>query len=279
MRILLRARKKTKPAIMMLLKRMASSAMGVYDVATRGKTSALPFGTPFPRVVRQSALESEDLAGPEVVVLMAHTPDVDCYGSLSAQINRLYCERHGYRLRVVVGEPLGGAHWVTWDKVKHTRDALDDPSAKWVFWIDSDAIFNVQRTGLGGFAVKGADISICADVPWRLGVNTGTMLVRNTRWARDFFDAWWARADASGFANEKNHEQSELDRMLSEDVAGCRTGGRVALFPDTAFNGAHWLPNPHERFVLHFMGTDRDYRTRVLGDRLRALRLVDEILT
>jgi hypothetical protein len=263
---------------MMMLKRVTSSAMGVYDVMIKGKTSALPFGAPFPQVVRSSDMEKTELKGEAVVVLMAHTPDVDCYGNLSAQINSLYCERHGYRLKVVVGDPLDRAHWVTWDKVKHIRNTLEDPSVECVFWIDSDAIFNVQRMELGEFAIKGADICICADVPWRLGVNTGTMLVRNTQWSRDFLDSWWSRANSSAFANVKAHEQSEFGRMLSEDISSCRTGGKVALFPSTAFNGAHWLPNPHERFVLHYMNTDKDFRIRVLTSRLCSLRMLDDII-
>jgi hypothetical protein len=251
--------------------------MGVYDVMRQGNTSALPFGAPFPQILRHSESGGANMDSKGVAVVMAHTPDVDCYGGLAAQINRMYCDRHQYKFRLVVGEPLDKQHWVTWDKIKHLRNVLDDSSVEWAFWIDSDAIFNMQRVGLDIFAVEGADMCICADIPWRLGTNTGTMLIKNTQWARDFLDAWWARANGSKFANVKAHEQTELDRMLSEDVMGCRTGNKVALFPATAFNGAHWLPNPHERFVLHYMARDKEFRTRVLSSRLCSLKILDKI--
>jgi hypothetical protein len=190
----------------------------------------------------------------------------------------MYCDRHGYGFRLTVGKPLDkGAHWVTWDKVKHLRDALDDADVEWAFWIDSDAIFNVQRIGLETFAIDGPDMCVCSDVAWRLGVNTGAILVRNTQWSRDFLDAWWARANSSRFANVKAHEQSELNAMLSENVLECRVNNRIAVFPATTFNGAHWMPNPNERFVLHYMATDDGFRSRVLGTRLASLKIISNI--
>lgn len=264
---------------MSLLKRYANGALRTYETITRGKSSALPFGAPFPTTTsleRVSTTPCDDPGG--VIIVMAHTRDVDCYGKLSAEINKIYSDRHGYRFKLVVGPPLTSDRWVTWDKIKHLRDALDDQGVKWAFWIDSDAIFNTQRTSLQKFMIQSADLCVCEDIPWRLGTNTGTILVRNTQWAREFLETWWKRAETSPFANVKAHEQSELDRMVTEDVMGCRTSHMIAVLPGVAFNGAHWMPNPHERFVLHYMATSKEFRLEVLGNRLLSMKILENIL-
>lgn len=257
---------------MQLLRRCSNFVV----TACQRQTPALPLFAQFSREVSSPILD--DAISPEnLTVVMAHTSNIDSYGSLSARINKIYCDRHGYKFKLTVDDKFDDSHWVTWEKIKHLRDILDDSSAGWAFWIDSDAIFNVQRTPLSAFMIKNVDICVCSDIFWRLGTNTGTILVRNTQWTRDFLDAWWTRANKSKFANSKSHEQSELDIMISEDTMGCRSQNKLALFPSTVFNGADWIPNPQERFILHYMSRSPEFRVKALKIKLASLQIIKNI--
>jgi len=117
-----------------------------------------------------------------------------------------------------------------------------------------------------------ADVLASADI--RMGlVNTGTLLLRNTPWLRDFLRQWWYGPGGS-MGNTAASElwrsvcdQDAFDRLYSHYSATWREGmprisDKVKVLPMDAIN-SHPPAVVHQRAenaVLHLMGEDTAMR-------------------
>jgi hypothetical protein len=215
-----------------------------------------------------------------ITVLMAYTPEVADYGDIAAELNSLYCNARGYDLRVVKGPRFASDRHITWEKVAHTLKLLRElPDENYVFWIDCDAYFNRSAIQLERFAPDDANISICTELLGQ-GTNTGTFLVRNCQWSRDFLRLWWASAAAYPYyARGRPHEQGALDQLIM-DGAG---EGKVALFYKTDFNSDCYIPSVSDRvctdFVVHYMGRTSKERRELMGAALASRKILLNIMS
>lgn len=203
-----------------------------------------------------------------VCILMFSTPNIiDEYAGHASAINEAYAKRHGYAFVHVV-QPARHAI-PQWEKVRLIRDHL--PKYDAVFWIDSDAAFNLHDISLARWLDSSADFVGCTDVPnGPYKINCGTMLVKNTAWANQFLRTWW---DMNGLPkyNRWANEQEALHDLLKGNVHECTA--RVKIEAVDAFNSSYpdLARGRRDTFVLHFMAMSAEVRRTELAalrDRL-----------
>jgi hypothetical protein len=119
------------------------------------------------------------------------------YFTFAEQINRRYCERHGYRFHVFTPPELAdrAPHWFT---VAGVRDLL--PSCDVVLYMDADAYtWDPEQTVEDLIATHMGDAVMLAGTDRRnqhhawsdSNANLGVFLVRHTDEALRILDEWW----------------------------------------------------------------------------------------
>jgi hypothetical protein len=201
------------------------------------------------------------LQRPHITLLQSYTSNIKDYAELAESINKQYAKVNGYDF-VVKKLELGHGRNHTWDKVYYLKELLEQGKPR-IFWIDSDAVIDDHSKRLDSIEIAagyGADISICTSFPFTKNINTGTMYVKNTDWSRKFVDAWWNWHNTK-WHTVLCHEQSALDEMLANDIMGCRSNEKIALFAHSEFNSDYeHIIKLTGSFVQHYRGCNT--RTR-----------------
>ena len=158
-------------------------------------------------------------------VVTAYTPNIARLGDFTSSVDKAYCDKQGYALRVFTSG-FDTRRAPMWSKILFLREALKDHP--WVFWIDSDAIFTNHAIRIEQFIQMGGDFFICRDFPHNM-FNTGTMLLRSCDWSFWLLDEVWKRED---MANKLFHEQTAINDLY----AAGKLGQHVVWYPNRAFN-------------------------------------------
>lgn len=210
-----------------------------------------------------------------VCVVMYSTPDiVPMYSGIAAIVNREYARRHGYAFEHIVGshtlpKPLVPA----WNKVRVIRERL--PFYDAVFFIDSDAVFNIQSKSLEEYLDMPEDLIGCSDSPQgQDAINGGAMLFKNTAWCRGFMDRWWDTRHIPRYAEKFTYEQGSMTYLI--DREDLERKNKVRVLPAQEFNSSfHEIKaGRRDTFVLHFMMTKAETRKREITKIAHRLGLV-----
>lgn len=119
------------------------------------------------------------------------------YFDYSAQINRKYCERHGYGMYTIEVSPQSERHPI-WFKVKGVRDLLR--SADFVLFMDADAYFidhektieSLIQDHMGDcIFLAGNDRRDNNFVYSDEDANVGVYVIRNSTEGFGLLDDWW----------------------------------------------------------------------------------------
>jgi hypothetical protein len=218
----------------------------------------------------------------DFLVITFYTPNIESYAKISSRINELYCERHGYRWKAYISDPLSpDRRHVTWDKLDHILHALENESCKYLFWIDSDAIFNPDRWDVGIDTIveamkiidpSNARIGLCANTVLTHNTNTGTMMFINCEWTRNFL-RYWMEKSLEWFAHEKYHEQSALDLILFQENQ--EVAKSIILFDPDDFNTSwekfHNTKLTSKNRIKHYFGTSEEWRVRKFNSILNEI--------
>jgi xyloglucan 6-xylosyltransferase len=84
-----------------------------------------------------------------------------------------------------------------WSKLPLLRKLmLSHPELEWVWWVDSDAMFTdmvfelpLEKYEGYNFVLHGWEKEVYEKRTW-VGLNTGSLLIRNCQWSLDLLDAW-----------------------------------------------------------------------------------------
>lgn len=202
------------------------------------------------------------------------TPDIEDYAGITRKINEDYCKKHKYEFISKSERKLDDSYDPHWEKVRLIRDTLGNARRSWVFFLDADAAVNQDDIKLETFikrAPRKADVLIChdgmnkpelskAEREKKHFVNTGAIIVKNTKWARNFMDHWLNTAGKY----KKGAELQDQDRfveMLQNDEKGAFSDGKVHVFPVNAFNSVFDRPYA-ETFIVHMMKRSTDERKK-----------------
>ena len=137
---------------------------------------------------------------PSVVMLTA-LHDKPCkyangdYLNLLSVLNKQdYARLHNYPI-VVASRLADPTLHNMWNKVGWILKTFEDyPNADWFFWVDSDTMVIDVNFVLPWNRFKGKDLVIWGNETrlalgdGRRGINSGVMLIRNSAWAKDFFE-------------------------------------------------------------------------------------------
>ena len=165
---------------------------------------------------------------PRVTVCTAYTTNY-ALGRLTEDVNRRYCQRHGYRF---VCEALSAGEMqnaidprtcFSWYKVLMLNRLLGEElahegrpeDASYVLWVDADAVVVRQDRTVESIIGIGPDADLIAgeDLSAACRINAGVLLVRASEWSRTLFRDTWDRK--SRFQRARYFEQSELLKQLS----------------------------------------------------------------
>jgi hypothetical protein len=129
---------------------------------------------------------------PKICVLQFYTPNVS-YGKFSEEINRKYCEKHGYDYIVEKDDEklrsLAADRAFTWIKPRLINQVIGDYD--YVLFMDIDAIFCDFEKKIEEFIEPGFDLVAAEDYGAHSKMNAGVLLFRNCDWTRNFLGDWW----------------------------------------------------------------------------------------
>jgi hypothetical protein len=212
----------------------------------------------------------------KLLMLQSYTKNIAPYADLSAEINRRYCEGHGYRYKAIVSDNPDPQRSPCWNKVYYIKEEMKSmQDGEWIFWLDSDAAIDHPYLEIEDIAATMdkrssgcADIGICASIPFTKNVNTGAMLIRVTPYTRAFMEEWWNWPNLR-WRQGMCHEQSALDEMMAKDASACCSFGKIAMFGPTEFNGTfqHGL-RMRGNFLQHYRGCSTEKRVAAFEDIL-----------
>ena len=206
-----------------------------------------------------------------LLMLQSFTENIASYATISADINRRYCiqKNKKYRYKAVISNgPVFSTRNPCWDKVYYLLREFEEQGSKWLFWIDSDAIvsdFDKCIESIGN-SDDNADIFICTSIYFTKNINTGAMLLRVTPWMHKFLKAWWDWPNTK-WHQTMCHEQSALDEMISKDIMGIVSSGKIAVFGCTEFNSTyqHGM-RVKGKFIQHYRGCSTQKRIKAFNN-------------
>lgn len=195
------------------------------------------------------------------------TQDIWDYTAYSLSVNEAYAEHNGY---IMIHLDPRTANYdgsdARWNKVKILEEAIH-PETGWardldyVMWVDADLIFLDMGLRLEQVAAAHpkAHVIISAEHAGSSTlINSGSVLVRNTRWTRRFLSDWWS------FRNRKLFSDQEQFDLLYESRRA-EMSKHIAILPPDALNTdppAMTKQKSHNQ-VLHLMGEHTHLRVKV----------------
>lgn len=195
-----------------------------------------------------------------ICVLQFYTSNIS-YGRFSEDINRKYCERHGYDYLVEKDDcklkSLAEDRAFTWIKPRLIKQILGEYDH--VLFMDIDAIFSDHDKRIEDFLEPGFDLVAAEDYSSHSKMNAGVLLFKNSEWTSDFLNKWWDMGDTLkgsdvpelGIKNEQCgyfkhgfwHDQSCLSYLYSN---GC--ADRIKIISSRSFN---WWNHDQDNFIFH----------------------------
>ena len=210
------------------------------------------------------------------------TSDIWDYASLSLAVNGAYAEYNNYIIKLIdpsISNP--DPNDSRWSKVKLLLDALEENGDNdeningnhgwardldYIMWIDADLIFLDLNLRLEQIAALNptAHIIVSAEHAGSTTmINSGSVLVRNTAWSRDFLNKWWNYADRRLYS-----DQEQFDMLYNSLKGGDGALDRyIKILPPDAINtDPPAMTNlKKSNQVLHLMGEHTLFRKTVFG--------------
>lgn len=117
-----------------------------------------------------------------------------------------YCNLHGYKI-ICKNTDLPGDRSIYFEKIKIMRDAMEDSSIEWIWWLDCDAIVTNYHIKLDSIIDNQYDIIISSD--WN-GINCGSFLVKNSNRGKAWLDMIYSFRDVPRYKNHQWPEQAVM---------------------------------------------------------------------
>jgi hypothetical protein len=136
----------------------------------------------------------------KIFVTQFYTSNVE-YGHYSEEINRAYCEKHGYGYYVEKNDQkiLDTLNFPershTWYKPKLVLDVIEKFNPEYIMFLDIDAcVVNVAQE-IESYIDQQYDIIFTEDYGHHSNMNAGVFIIKNTNWSKALLNLWWNIAD------------------------------------------------------------------------------------
>lgn len=179
-----------------------------------------------------------------------HYKQVTKYGNVT---KLQYCKKNDYDFfdEDTVVDPLRPP---AWGKVRQILLHLQ--RYDYVMWIDSDTFVMDQNRLVEDLILEemnGRDILIAQD--WKL-INSGVMVIRNTPWARKFFELVYEQTQ---FIHHSNWEQAAIIDLYEKNISNAHDHFTLLpLFKQNKMNSYWYSYDFHTCYILHFPGCWRN---------------------
>lgn len=168
---------------------------------------------------------------------------------LGTESKASYCQKHGYDF-IYAEESQDPSRHIYWSKIVLMLKTLENPSYKWVVWMDADTLIMNTDIPLEDLIDDNYDFIISKD--WN-GINAGVFLSKNSDWSRNFLNNVYARTDC---LNTNFPEQNAISSELQKP----ENGSLAKIVPQRLINSypfeTHWpsLITCYQQgdFLLHF---------------------------
>jgi hypothetical protein len=186
-----------------------------------------------------------------LAILSYASTDIWDYASYSFAVNAVYAERNNYYI-VMYDEHTHNyeADDSRWNKVKILELSLDYPTLMgdtvdmdYVVWVDADFIFLDFSLRLEQIAAEypKAHIIISAEHAGSTTlINSGCIIVRNSRWSRTFLNEWWELADRRLYSDQEQFdllfEKRRREAIRSGGIKPSAFLDKVAILPPHRLN-------------------------------------------
>lgn len=203
-----------------------------------------------------------------IAIVTYYSPNIASYASYALAINTAYAEHQGYEFYAL--SPETGSNFEPadqrWNRVKIMDDALNTKNGwlkdvDYIIWLDADLVminFAFQFRDLIK-KHKNVDIIISAERHAETGVaNTGSLILKNTAWSRDYLKKWWNNYD-----HKKAHDQIFFDVLYKSMYPEVKS--HIVILPTDEINSTPPAPiyQLDTNVVLHLMGQRNDFRTTI----------------
>ena len=203
------------------------------------------------------------------------TENIWDYTAFSLAVNEAFAEHNGYIMLHL--DPVSAnfdQFDARWNKVKILEEALH-PERGWardldyVMWVDADLIFldmGLRIEQVAAAHPKAHVLMSAEHAGSTTLVNSGTVTVRNTKWARQFLADWWNHAERNLYS-----DQEQFDLLYESRRA--EMSEKVAILPPDALNSdppAMTRQKPYNQ-VLHLMGEHTHFRVKAFGSAYREI--------
>ena len=171
----------------------------------------------------------------KIAVLMWYDQHVAHYGDICLEINRLYCQKHGYELIRSNKRTYNDRH-PTWERFPLLLKHIENYD--YVVWIDADAFFYNSAPPLEEIINHyKKDILLSADADTYLtpdSVNAGFFILKNTKQVISILNKWAYDGElAKRFKDEKTgiqnwvEDQAMIRGFLRYNIDGIRDLAKV----------------------------------------------------
>jgi hypothetical protein len=129
-----------------------------------------------------------------VMIVQFYTKNVS-YGRFSEEINRRYCQEHGYeyyvekddeKIRKIIEDRA-----FTWAKPKILLEAMEKHDVDYILFLDIDAIVSNNQIKIEEFIDENYEMVVTEDYSSHSVMNAGVILVKNSDWSKQFMKDWW----------------------------------------------------------------------------------------
>ena len=203
-----------------------------------------------------------------ITILMGCGQSVWMYAKHTVAINKAYSFHRGYRF--LCTHDIRSSSDKPKTILKFTERVRE---GDWIVWVDCDASFVNFDVSLGqflkrdivvggnrrGFDLKGTNIYPRVDGS-PSGVNTGVILVRNSRWSLDFLRRW-SSYDSSNVAHA---DQGILQMLVQNNTMDVHSHLSLVV-PASHINREDYLTVDRSDFILHLWGTQPAFRQMVFS--------------
>lgn len=237
-------------------------------------------------------IKVEESKKKKILVFQYYTDNLK-YAKYSIELNKSYCDRHGYDYYVynesdfLLRHSQENNEAIQWFKVQLLKKMIEEkPEYDWYMFLDMDALFSNHREKIENYIDENYELIFADDYSHHSIVNTGVILAKNSQWVKEFCENWynsristngkqalelidWGAGmirpdDESVFQSSPFHEQTCISVMIKKNPDLIN---KIKILNKDIFNSHSYKP---DGFIFHAFGYHIDeYKTiNLLHDAL-----------